>query len=163
MLAWSHALKTYYEPCNLHGFTCGGGPCWLHVLDGITKQPDPLPPFPSQMSTRTVGQPQGFALFATAAHARQAVDALAGLPFDYTPVGSSAVSPAPSVIVGTTSGGQIANPLAPKPSVSGTAQPADVSAGGSAAHSAENSVAGSVAGEDGQVCVLFFVMLKKWL
>ena len=33
------------------------------------------------------GQPQGFVLFTSAAHARQAVEAIAGLPFDFIPSG----------------------------------------------------------------------------
>jgi hypothetical protein len=71
------------------------------------------------------GQPQGFALFASAAHAMQAVDALVGLPFDVVTGQPSMAGSAGT----TTPGGQnAANP------------------GGSIAAAASNASAGGAAG-----------------
>lgn len=105
-----------------------------------------------QMSQKG-GQPQGFALFASAAHAMQAVDALVGLPFDIvtgqlsttgsagtaTPGGQTAVNASASTGAAnatTSSGGaagQGATASTPAPAPIGTGPPST----GSSSHTSE--------------------------
>uniref|UniRef100_A0A7S0S4L0 RRM domain-containing protein n=1 Tax=Chlamydomonas leiostraca TaxID=1034604 RepID=A0A7S0S4L0_9CHLO len=113
----------------------------------------------SQMSTRTAGQPQGFALFASGAHARQAVDALAGLPFDSTTSASATASPAPSVAGGAPGPAPVAahthtvslsGPSGPGSSAA-LSHEAPGSGSATTTTSAPHSASGSVAGgDDGQ-------------